>query len=279
MKGGNIDMNKKTVLMIGIIAFILMCFLPLKAKAATPVIKDNKNGTVTINFTIDTTLKVKILAVAENYKQQYDMTSGTITIPLTAGNTTYTIKVCRQLEGSKYSVIGSESIALSLTDKNQVYLYSNAIVGFKQSDNILKRAAELTHGCKTEAEVVTAIHGYIIKNFVYNYDLAKQITAGSVTTYVPNVQSVYNAKTGICYDYSVVMASMLRSRGIEVRVITGYPDPSMVNGYHAWLQIYDPTTKSWYTCDPTYDSCYYHKGYKYELKKKDSLYSNITYIY
>ncbi len=267
--------------MIMSVTFALICLLPVKAKAADPVITDNHNGTVTVNFTNDTTLKVKILAVATDYKQQYDLNQGvsSITIPLTAGNTSYTIKVCRQVEGSKYSVIGTSTVNLNLSDRNQVYLYSNAIVGFRHSDSIIKRVEELTHGCTTEADVVAAVHNWIVKNFVYNYDLASQITAGSVTSYVPDVQSVYKAKTGICYDYSVVMASMLRSRGIEVRVITGYPDPSMVNGYHAWLQIYDPTTKSWYTCDPTYDSCYYHKGYKYDLKKPDSKYSNITYIY
>ncbi|MBO7401863.1 MAG: transglutaminase domain-containing protein [Lachnospiraceae bacterium] len=267
-------------IMIGVFAFILVSLLPVKAKAA---ISDNHNGTVTVNFTNDTTLRIKIQVIAGDYKQTYDLPSGVsvLVLPLTAGNTTYTVRVMRQTEPgtNKYSVVEKTEVSLNLSDKNQVYLYSNAIVGFKQSDNILKRASELTHGCQTEAEVVAAVHNWIVKYFVYNYDLASQISAGTVTSYVPDVQSVYKAKTGICYDYSVVMASMLRSRGIEVRVITGYPDPSMVNGYHAWLQIYDPTTKSWYTCDPTYDSCYYHKGYKYDLKKPDSKYSNITYIY
>ena len=275
---------KKTVIMIlSFLAFVMICRGTIAVNAATPTITDNGNGTVTINFTNDTSLKVKILATiaSTGYKQQYDMASGVsvITIPLTGGNETYTIKVCRQTEGSKYSVVGKTDISLNLKDKNQVYLYANTIVNFKQSDEILKRAAELTHGCKTEEDIVKAVHDYIVKNFVYNYNLSSKITAGSVTNYVPDVQQVYRAKTGICYDYSVVMASMLRSRGIQVRVITGYPDPSMVNGYHAWLQIYDPVSKSWYTCDPTYDSCFYHKGYSYTIKKNYSQYSNITYMY
>ena len=275
---------KKTVCMIfGVLLLILVCRKPLVVKADTPTVKDNGNGTVTVNFTNDTTLRVKVRAkIADTgYQQIYDMTSGTtsITIPLTGGNATYEISVLRQIEGTKYSNIGKFSVTLSLKDKNQVYLYASTIVNFKQTDEILKRTAELTHGCKTEDEVIRAVHDYIIKNFVYNYNLSSQINAGTVTSYVPDVQSVYKAKTGICYDYSVVMASMLRSRGIQVRVVTGYPDPSMVNGYHAWLQIYDSSSKTWYTCDPTFDSCYYHKGYKYEFKKKDSQYSNITYYY
>ena len=40
--------------------------------------------------------------------------------------------------------------------------------------------------------------------------------------------------TGICLDYSAVMASMLRSQGIPTRLEVGYAGTA----YHAWISTY-----------------------------------------
>ena len=70
---------------------------------------------------------------------------------------------------------------------------------------------------------------------------------------------MYKDKDGICYDFSVVFAAMLRTQGIETKLIKGYS--TKVDGYHAWNQIYDSEKEEWYTVDSTYDICYDDAGY------------------
>ncbi len=282
-----------TGLMLGL--FILLCFVsPMKAKAAVvEPIKDasnnvvgdftnNENGTVVIHYKNQTTLKMKVIVqnADQTYRQIYDMEGDAITVPLTAGNITYTIKLMRNIEGSRYSTVATANFTQNLSDTNEAFLYASAIVNFQYTDEIIKRAGELTKGCKTEREVVTAIHKYVVETLSYNQPFADKINAGNVTSYTPDLYTVYQTKKGICYDYAALLAAMLRSQGIEVRVVTGTPDPATtIRCYHAWNQIYDSATKTWYTVDATYDSTYFHAGRSYTLEKSFNLYSNIKYIY
>jgi len=283
--------KKLNILLLTALCSILLWSLagPLAAKAGeTQTFADgagtityNDNGTMTVKYVNDTTLKMKILVQNEDksYNQQYDYTANSITLPLTAGSIKYVIKVCRNIEGTRYSVIGSASFDLTGVNLEDTYLYTNTIVNYKLSDEIVKRAAELTKGCKTERETVEALYKYVVENFKYNSELSAQINAGTVKTYTPDLPTVYANRRAICYDYSVMLAAMLRTRGIKVRVVTGVPDKSMVNGYHAWNEVYDSTSKTWYVIDATYDSAYYNAGQSYKLDKNKALYSNITYIY
>ncbi len=75
------------------------------------------------------------------------------------------------------------------------------------------------------------------------------------------------------------MAAMLRSVGVEVKVVTGHT-PN-VKEYHAWNQVYDSAKKKWYTIDATYDMCLYNakSSKKYSMFKPDKDYEDILYTY
>jgi transglutaminase-like putative cysteine protease len=70
----------------------------------------------------------------------------------------------------------------------------------------------------------------MIDNFTYDYDKAATVVSG----YLPVVNDVYKANTGICFDYAAVMATMLRSQRIPTRLEVGY----MGEEYHAWISVY-----------------------------------------
>ena len=69
-----------------------------------------------------------------------------------------------------------------------------------------------------------------MKNFTYDYDKAATVSSG----YLPVVDTVLDSKTGICFDYAAVMASMLRSQNIPTRLEIGYAG----DAYHAWISVY-----------------------------------------
>ena len=48
------------------------------------------------------------------------------------------------------------------------------------------------------------------------------------------MDEILELKTGICFDYAAVMATMLRTQNIPTRLEVGY----MLEEYHAWISIY-----------------------------------------
>ena len=119
-------------------------------------------------------------------------------------------------------------------------------VNFAAGDAVTAKAAELCAGKTSAAEKVVAIHNYIAANYTYDSDLAAQINSGAVTSYVPNANSVLNAKKGICYDLASLFAAMCRSQGVPCKLTKGY----VGNVYHAWDQVY--VNGAWQNIDPTY---------------------------
>ncbi|MGI6627015.1 MAG: transglutaminase-like domain-containing protein [Bacillota bacterium] len=47
---------------------------------------------------------------------------------------------------------------------------------------------------------------------------------------------ILEAGKGICFDYSSLLASMLRSLDVPTKLVTGYVAPDYL--YHAWNEVY-----------------------------------------
>lgn len=258
-----------------LIAVALFGWKGIKVNAAAEFYEDNDNGIVTITYNNDTkaTLKVMVAKGTESY--YYDMKDGenTLNIPLTMGNGKYTIRIVKNISGTKYSVIEAVTIELDLKDENEVFKYSNVIVNYEEKYEAVKKAATLTKKSKNDADKIKKVHEYVVKNFSYDNEKASSVKPG----YVPDVQIVYENKKGICYDISAIMASMLRSQGIKIKLVTGYT-PN-IDGYHAWNSIYDTKTKKWYPVDATYDIGLYAGKKEYSLKKNVKDYSDVKFQY
>lgn len=98
---------------------------------------------------------------------------------------------------------------------------------------------------------------------VYDYDKIATLSYD----YVPKADMILSAKSGICYDYSVLLASMLRSQGIPSRLIKGYT--SWTSVYYAWNEIYLEASDEWVVVDTTYDNYLYlrHRGYNFQKSR------------
>lgn len=248
---------------------------------AAESVEDNENGTVTVNY--ENSNEKTILVLVENSESKtqkryyYKLKEGKndVDIPLTEGNGLYKIRICQVRSDNKAVVLESDVIELELKDEKAVFLQSSVIVNYAVSKKVTKKASELTKDCSSNDEKVEKIFRYVIKNFTYDNDgLEDKI---NTQYYVPDISETYKDKTGICYDISCVMAAMLRSLGIETKVVTG--NTPNVSTYHAWNQVYDSKGDKWYTIDATYDICKYKTVKNPSMKKKDADYKDIVYTY
>lgn len=272
-------MNKFYKYMFAVLALFIVCFVnPDKALADSAVIENANDGTAKLTYNNEYDVKVKLLVQLTGGTQyKYDIPKGSvnINIPLTQGNGEYKLILCRNISGTKYAVIQTVSITQRLANDNDAYLSSSYIISWDKTNAAIKKAQSLaSKGDKNDK--IKYIYEYVVKNYSYDYTKAKNIN--DITkdyAYIPDVAKVYSEKKGICYDYSVLLASMLRSVGVPAKVVTGYTPNVKV--YHAWNNVY--ADSKWNVIDATYDAQMYKAKAKYSMYKSFSDYKDVVYTY
>lgn len=174
--------------------------------------------------------------------------------PLTSGDGVYTVGIYENISDTTYAAALSANVDAALSDPLTPYLYPNQYVNFTESSLPVKKSAELAVSADTDAEVIELVYNYITTTFTYDYDKAASVTSG----YLPVIDEIYEAQTGICFDYAAVIAAMLRSQNIPTRLEVGY----LGEQYHAWISVYlketgwlngviSFTDDTWTLLDPT----------------------------
>ena len=177
--------------------------------------------------------------------------------PFSDGNGGYTVGVYEQVQGTKYAVANSATVKVALTDEFSPFIRPNQYVNYDKDKQTVRKAAELAGGSAGLIDKISAIYNYVVNNLTYDKELAMTVQSG----YIPNVDAVLAKGKGICFDYSAVMAAMLRSLGIPCKMAVGYAG----NVYHAWINAYSRETgwinqviyfdgSSWKLMDPTFAS-------------------------
>lgn len=214
-------------------------------------------GYIMVSYT-GTNEKVKLqITGPDEVVYTYDLHGDYETFPLTAGSGSYTVGVFENIEGTSYSTLFTQTIDVKIDDEFGPYLYANQYVNFNGDSKVVEKAEELSKPCNDDLEVIEQVYNYMISNFTYDYDKAESVQSG----YLPNVDEVFEAQTGICFDYAAVMAAMLRSQRIPTRLEVGYAG----DVYHAWISTYIEEQgwvngiiqfdgKNWELMDPTFAS-------------------------
>lgn len=232
----------------------------LVKKNASAVIdySNTKDGYVMVNFTAQTTKKLKVQVKGPTTTYTYNITPGAWTaFPLSDGNGNYMISVFQNVDGTKYSLVLAAVSAVTMTDEFAPFLRPNQYVDYSKAPNAVAKAAELTAGITDPLKKVEAVYGFVIKNMTYDKALAASVQSG----YLPVLDQVLAKKTGICFDYAALMAGMLRSQGVPCKLVVGYAG----SAYHAWISVWSEQTGwvdgavyfngvSWMRMDPTYAS-------------------------
>ncbi|WP_343209941.1 transglutaminase-like domain-containing protein [Anaerolentibacter hominis] len=200
--------------------------------------------------------KVKLqLTTPAGITYTYLLHSSFETFPLTGEDGTYKIKVYENVKGDEYAQLYAGSLDVSITNVLGPYLYPNQYVNFDKDTRAVSVGAELASGAVADLEVVSAVYNYIVENIVYDDAKASDVRSD----YLPVVDDILESKTGICFDYAALMATMLRTQRIPTRLEVGYAGEI----YHAWISIYIKDIgwingiiqfdgKSWKLMDPTF---------------------------
>jgi transglutaminase-like putative cysteine protease len=226
---------------------------------ATIDASNSSEGYVMVSYT-GSNAKVKLqITCPDSVTYTYNLHSGYEVFPLTAGNGSYSLSIYESvdIEANKYATAFSQTIDVSIDNEFGPFLYPNDYVDFTKDSLPVAKAEELAYSADTDLDVVASVYNYMIENFTYDYDKADTVQSG----YIPVVDDVFQSKTGICFDYASVTATMLRSQGIPTRLEVGYKGDI----YHAWISTYikdvgwingviefDGT--EWHLLDPTFAS-------------------------
>ena len=257
------------VLLLSVVAFSNVSF------ASSQVSYDKAHlskGVIGIKYSASVEKKTKVLIQFGEQKYQYNIKSSDKYqyFPLQLGNGEYQVGVYENIEGTKYSAVSTEKVTVKLDDSTTVFLNSIQLIEWSDKMNTVTLAKELTKNKTTEKEKIEVCYQYMVQQFKYDFEKLNNLQYD----YIPVIDDVVKKKLGICYDYSSVFASMLRSLDIKCKLIMGYT-PN-VREYHAWNEVF--IDDAWVTVDTTYDSQMYSAKIKYSFEKPKKDYST-TYEY
>ena len=192
------------------------------------------DGYVKVKYLNETTKKLKVIIEKDSVQYTYDLNGkGEYeTYPLQMGDGSYKIRVFENISDKKYATKQTVTIKVKLNDQNAPYLISSQMVNYNDTSETVKKAHELVEGKTTDIEKVDIIYDYVISNISYDNEKAKTVKSG----YLPSIDDILKSNKGICFDYAAVMAAMLRSEKIPVKLVTGYS--SNLSAFHAWNEVY-----------------------------------------
>jgi len=217
-----------------------------------------QDGYIMAKYIEATDLKIKLLiTVPDGVQYTYSLYPGKDfeVFPLSGGNGEYSIGVFRQVEDTRYAMVISTTINVTLVDEFAPFLRPNQYVDFNQNTEAVRKAAQLTAGIGDLLERVAAIYHFVTTNVVYDVELARTVESG----YLPDVDRTLNTGKGICFDYAALMSAMLRSQGIPTKLVIGYTGDQ----YHAWISVFSEEYgwlddiiffdgETWSLVDPTF---------------------------
>jgi len=222
------------------------------------------DGYVMVKWLADTTrqLRVQVTGPSNTTYTYIILPNDTFEVfPLSDGNGSYTVGVFEQVDGNRYAQAINLTFSVTLRDEFAPFLRPNQYVNFNKDSNVVEKAAELVTGKNTVIDKVIAVYNFVITTLTYDTDLAMDISNGTVTSYLPDLDSVLARRKGICFDYASLMTAMLRSQGIPTKLVVGFTGDVK----HAWINVYSEETgwidsviffdgNVWTMMDPTFAS-------------------------
>lgn len=251
-----------------IVCFLLVILLLIPAavvQAAVVVDKSQlESGVVSVNYDTAKDVSFKVMVNKGSHVYYYDLDESSI-VPLQMGNGDYEISVLENITGNRYRIVKRERVTAKLTNENSVYLQSMQLISWNEDMDVIKKAEELTIDAKNEQEKFKAVYDYVVENIKYDYQKYSKLNSD----YIPSVEDVVKEGKGICYDYAVLTAAMLRSIGVPTKLIMGYK--TGLKEYHAWNQVY--LDDKWITVDTTLDAVLVQGNRTPQIEKDSTLYS------
>lgn len=221
-------------------------------------------ATVIVHKKNDSYESYKVVIEKEN-EYIYNMVSEVEYFPLQMGEGSYNINILGSDDNRRFKLLSNQSFKVEM-DENAVFLNTSQTVNWDETTEVSILAQALTLDAETDLEKLEAIHTYIVNNVKYDYRKAEDLPKG----YIPNAEETLEERTGICYDFSALLASMMRSVDVPTKLVKGYSTYTPV--YHAWNEVL--IGEQWYVVDSSTDSIFVDYNVKYKLNKSTDDYEN-----
>ncbi|MCK5812381.1 MAG: transglutaminase domain-containing protein [Clostridiales bacterium] len=263
---------KKIFFLISILIIFIVVLIPVKASAADYTINtDNiSNGVIDVayNSTLNTVYYLKI--VKGDQSIWYTLIKGTTDqFSLTFGNGTYTLKILETTEAGKARTVKSIEVNVYIENSTDIYLNSVQNVEWNNNMDSIDYSNSIIYETVESLIQKVKVYELIIFNYSYDYNKFDNVKA---SFYLPVIDDTFHSQMGICYDYSSLLAGMLRSQGVPTKLVKGYASFSP-DVYHAWNEIY--INGKWYVIDTTYDAYYVKRGTKVTMFKNPNNYNKV----
>ncbi len=199
------------------------------------------DGYVMVKWTGGGNSKLKVRIKGPNCPDKYTYnlrTDGEYDVfPLSDGDGNYQIVVYKNISADQYSEVLSAKVKVQLSDEFAPFIRPNQYVNYSEDSQAVSMAQSLIEeaGVEDNLEKVGVIYDWVVNNLTYDTARAKDAKSGNLSGYLPDVDSVMNEKKGICFDYAALMAAMLRSQGVPVKLVVGYTSRGE---YHAWINVW-----------------------------------------
>ncbi len=186
-----------------------------------------------------------------------------VNFPVELGDGNYTVSLLQNVSGDSYRKLESFKFAYKEdTAVRDRFLVPNAYIDYNKDMKFLKYYSTVYEKLSSTNDKVRKFYDDVVHDYSYDTDKAAKIPAG----YVPVIDKTFDAKKGICSDYSTLVSGYLRSIGVPTKLIMGY-NPEITE-YHAWNEIY--VDGKWVAIDATYDSAYVRANMPYTMEKDGS---------
>lgn len=218
------------------------------------------DGYVMVKWTEDGDVRLKVLVKGPggtSYQYNLRPDGRYEAFPLSDGSGEYTVGVYKNVSGKEYAAMLSATFPAALSDEFAPFIRPNQYVNFDAHSAAVARAAELCADAPDNLARVERVYTFVVQNTVYDTAKAESVKSG----YLPDVDETLLSGRGICFDYASLMAAMLRSQGVPVKLVVGYTGEV----YHAWLSVWSEAEgwiegqiyfngAEWKLMDPTFAS-------------------------
>lgn len=235
------------------------------ADAARIDFSNVSNGVIQVDYPVSNGKDTKIM-IQKGAEVAFYPCESTNIVPLVFGSGFYNIGIYEQINGDEYQEMDLVSKNVVIDDLTKVFSQKTELVNWADGQNLTTLAKQITDPLSTNQEKAFAVYKYLVKQLKYDEKKAATVTE----LYDVDPEAVLDSQKGICLDFSVLYASMMRSVGVPTKVVKGYK--SDINSYHAWNEVFDEKTNSWFTVDLTYDTALVKNKFKTSFIKSGTDY-------
>ena len=172
--------------------------------------------------------------------------------PLINGDGTYKVVVLENVKDADYAQVASQDVSVRMDSEYAPFLVPNQYVRYTARTQAVELSKELCAGVEDDWAKVELLYEYVSGNIIYDY--MKALTVRN--PYYPSVDETLAAGTGICLDYTALLACMLRVQGIPTMLVVG--DLLPTGQRHAWNKVF--VGGDWVQMDPTFPSDIYKQS-------------------